>query len=476
MVSHPLLHSCTQYLGFTIDVEECQARALNKSDGFSPVSGNASGSIEVTRVSFYNETFRGSTVPPQDARNNAPASAPAPAPASALIPTAVPAPAPAPAPAPVPAPAPIPAPVRAPTPSATIASNNTSIIRGTSGVDGQDGASAMEGVVTASKQPSSVLDRPTPPGDRDESKTPPPTPPPHPIFDLVPSPSLRLSPPASPSPSTHISVEKSAGTSAGGVQTQKRKEAPTEERADDGQGTTGHSSTKRSKGQGTESDNVHTRTAMAVPKSKTIMKRTTRTRASGSNPTSASILQTNHASQTSTPTLTSTSTLPTLPAVSNTPKPLWFTSAIGMMEGEDLGSLWNQLVKSWAAFEAKSEYKETKKLSTTHRPDAIKAWIQHARAPAWRPVISNVVAYGLEFNTWWSALQLEWRKSSTGNVLFSRVDGDWEVLRRPGVNGILSVMAGLFFWGVALRGKGSREGWNNAVSDCTVVLVALSAE
>jgi len=56
------------------------------------------------------------------------------------------------------------------------------------------------------------------------------------------------------------------------------------------------------------------------------------------------------------------------------------------------------------------------------------------------------------------------------------VDGDWEVLRRPGVNGILSVMAGLFFWGVALRGKGSREGWNNAVSDCTVVLVALSAE
>ena len=93
-----------------------------------------------------------------------------------------------------------------------------------------DGASAMEGVVTALKQPSSVLDRPTPPGDHDESKTPPPTPPPHPIFDLVPSPSLRLSPPASPSPSMHISVEKSAGTSAGGVQTQKRKEAPTEER------------------------------------------------------------------------------------------------------------------------------------------------------------------------------------------------------------------------------------------------------
>jgi len=325
----------------------------------------------------------------------------------------------------------------------------------------------MEGVVPSSKQPSSGLGQSTAPRDRDNSPTPPLTPLPHPLFDLVPSPSLRQSPPASPSQPMHVTVEKSASPTAGSVQLQKRKEAPTEN-VDRGDRSTSDRPTKKSKGR--SGDKAHTKTSAPT-------NRPTRTRTSSSTSTSATTLQDNCTSQAATPSSMPTPTLPTPPVVSNASKPSWFTSAMGMMENKDLGSSWNQLLKAWAAFEAKSDFKESKKkLLTANRPNAVKAWIQRARSPAWNPPISDAAAYGSEFKKWWSALQPGWRKSRSGEILFSKVVGDWEVLHRPGLNGILSVVAGLFFWGVALQEADCREEWNSAVSDCTVVLTALCAE
>jgi len=91
-----------------------------------------------------------------------------------------------------------------------------------------------------------------------------------------------------------------------------------------------------------------------------------------------------------------------------------------------------------------------KKLSTAHRPDAIKAWIARACSSSWRPAISDISLYETEFTLWWAMLQPVWCKRSDGNIIFSKVEGDWEVLQRAGLNGVLSVMAGLLFWGVSL--------------------------
>jgi len=145
-----------------------------------------------------------------------------------------------------------------------------------------------------------------------------------------------------------------------------------------------------------------------------------------------------------------------------------------MMRCKELGTHWIQLVKTWEAFEVKSDFTELRKLPTTRRPEAVKAWIQRARAPAWRPTITDTAAYEADFKLWWAALQPNWRKSSSGDVVFSRVDGDWEEVRRPGLNGMLSVMAGLFFWGMALgKRDDGQKGWKQAVSDCQVALNAL---
>jgi len=146
-----------------------------------------------------------------------------------------------------------------------------------------------------------------------------------------------------------------------------------------------------------------------------------------------------------------------------------------MMRSKELGAQWIQLVKAWEAFKVKLDFKESKKLSTTSCPEAVKAWIQRARAPAWMPAIVDTTAYEADFKLWWASVQPKWRKSSAGKVVFARVDGDWEEIRRPGLNGLLSIMAGLYFWGTALgKGDDGQKGWKQAVADCQVALNALS--
>jgi len=115
-----------------------------------------------------------------------------------------------------------------------------------------------------------------------------------------------------------------------------------------------------------------------------------------------------------------------------------------------MGAMWAKLVEAWVIFEGQAGYMGDKKLATTHRPDAIKAWIARARSASWRPDILDIPTYESEFMLWWAALQPSWRKRSDGTTIFSKVEGDWEALQRPGLNGMLSVMAGLLFWGVAL--------------------------
>jgi len=79
-------------------------------------------------------------------------------------------------------------------------------------------------------------------------------------------------------------------------------------------------------------------------------------------------------------------------------KPAWFTAAVSMMEGEKgMGVGWAKLVDAWATFEGQAGYMGDKKLSTAHRPDAIKAWIARARSSSWRPAISDTSLYETEF-------------------------------------------------------------------------------
>jgi hypothetical protein len=140
-----------------------------------------------------------------------------------------------------------------------------------------------------------------------------------------------------------------------------------------------------------------------------------------------------------------------------------------MLHTSSLGLAFQNLVDAWLRYEVANDYQDDAKLGTTSRPACISAWIQRARSPKWRPNLAGQLdKLGSDFWSWWGSLQPEWR------VEFQRSNGDWEVLRKPGANGLVSVLAALFFWGTAL-GDGCKDtvDWCQAVADMQWVLEQL---
>lgn len=127
-------------------------------------------------------------------------------------------------------------------------------------------------------------------------------------------------------------------------------------------------------------------------------------------------------------------------------------------------------MRLWVIFEQKAEFKGRGKLSAKKRPTIISEWIQRARSPTWRPVITNVSTFEKSFHVWWLSLQPKWRLGEDGNILTQNLDGDLDCLRKPGLNGLLSVMASLFYWGRMAKNGKQRKGWVAHVQDCILVL------
>jgi len=155
--------------------------------------------------------------------------------------------------------------------------------------------------------------------------------------------------------------------------------------------------------------------------------------------------------------------------------PPWLTSALSMLGLEELGEGWKSLIQTWANFERKEDNCTPGVLGSTHRPAIVRDWIQRARSTSYRPVIKSTSEFQATFMKWWEGLQPDWRLSTSGQIITSNVSGDWGSLQRAGRNGILSVVAALFFWGLALKEApdADRAGWNMASEDCLRVLNAL---
>jgi hypothetical protein len=142
---------------------------------------------------------------------------------------------------------------------------------------------------------------------------------------------------------------------------------------------------------------------------------------------------------------------------------------------ENLGEEWTNLVEDWGRFEAQEQYVEVGRVASRFRPDIVTRWISGGCKAAWRPDISNVKVFEKEFNAWWIHLQPDWRIAG-GKLLYGSndPDGDWDCLRLPGKNGLQSVLAGLFYWGIASQKKAVHQKvWISALKDCHFVILCL---
>ena len=87
-------------------------------------------------------------------------------------------------------------------------------------------------------------------------------------------------------------------------------------------------------------------------------------------------------------------------------------------------------------------------LSTTNRPPEISQWSSRAR-PAHLP---DYMKGGRTFRTfvdsvlrWWGSIQPSWRILEPA-VVSRQVEGDWEAIRAPGINGLLNVVILVYWW------------------------------
>lgn len=132
------------------------------------------------------------------------------------------------------------------------------------------------------------------------------------------------------------------------------------------------------------------------------------------------------------------------PLTPHTNAPKWFLSASSMLRSGQFGDSWLEAISTWEEFEAAEGFEGSLKLGTSQRPAYVSWWIQRARSQVYRPKITNFDEVAAKFKAWWQSLQPDWRVTDDGAL--ARGEGSWDALRRPGVNGLLSVMAALFFW------------------------------
>ena len=154
--------------------------------------------------------------------------------------------------------------------------------------------------------------------------------------------------------------------------------------------------------------------------------------------------------------------------------PPWFLSSHKLFSDKGLGKEWDELIEMWAMFEAKEGYKGVGRPTTSGRPEVVSQWISRARSVTWRPNILDIKGYEAKYNEWWKRLQPDWRVVN-GKVDVGLTQGNWESLRLPGLNGFLSIIASLFYWGLGLQGEMARHNaWLSAVRDCHLVVSLLS--
>jgi hypothetical protein len=106
-------------------------------------------------------------------------------------------------------------------------------------------------------------------------------------------------------------------------------------------------------------------------------------------------------------------------------------------------------------------------LSATSRPSCVKIWIQSARTMSDDFVDNRVVLRALpaQWWSWWRVLQ----PSERGDSL-SRIEQhmDWKQLNVAGINGILSIVVVLYWWGCKVCHHEDRiKEWLKAVDEAT---------
>ena len=113
------------------------------------------------------------------------------------------------------------------------------------------------------------------------------------------------------------------------------------------------------------------------------------------------------------------------------------------------------------------------------RPDKVSWWIGHGCEH--EPTIKNIDTFDKHWWSWWKGLQPLSRQVANvegllgGNHRLVEVQEDWDVLRKHGQNGFLTILSTLAWWGSSINGKPVENftSWLAAVNEVHWVLLCL---
>ncbi|KAK7017061.1 SERTA domain-containing protein 3 [Paramarasmius palmivorus] len=111
-----------------------------------------------------------------------------------------------------------------------------------------------------------------------------------------------------------------------------------------------------------------------------------------------------------------------------------------------------RLLRLYLRIDGAANFQGDGRLPSYRRPDCIGAWIARARAPKYRPDMSDLAGFYEDFLVWFKFCMPEWRKDEGKGIRLTRnPNGDWESLRITGRNGIVSFIPVVFWWWHALQ-------------------------
>lgn len=175
--------------------------------------------------------------------------------------------------------------------------------------------------------------------------------------------------------------------------------------------------------------------------------------------------------------------------------PGWLREAFDFMEGKRLGSQFMCAIEWWTVLERAHKFEtsvrlhdslssvlptdqhvsQAKGLGTDHRPPEVHHWLRVQRRNLHKPPnINDEHRYGASWWQWWASLQPDWRPRDEDGRPILGGSGDWEVLTRPGRNGLLIVLLSLVWWHDAA--ESTRSEWEAAVKDVSWVVACMAQQ
>ncbi|KAJ7893223.1 hypothetical protein B0H13DRAFT_1474817, partial [Mycena leptocephala] len=157
--------------------------------------------------------------------------------------------------------------------------------------------------------------------------------------------------------------------------------------------------------------------------------------------------------------------------------PGWVKNAYREISREFIGAAYEEVVEAWIELEKLYGFVVgNNTLKGGERPKEVTQWVRDGRGRTMPMIpITDLGKFENGWWKWWTALQPSWRGSWRGRTESARgkpADASWEKLAVPGQNGLLSVVATLYWWGYAEKKAGMdarSTGWEDAMKEVVAV-------